>query len=268
VTCATTHLCVAAEDHGNIQASTDPTGGESAWPVTNIDDNRPLDEIFCSTRPQCFVDDTFGNVFTSEDPTGGASAWTISRSTPTFRAGACPTASLCVAVNGHNVSATTAPTAGAWTTTTSSDFLNDVECPSSSLCVAVGDSGALDISTNPAAGVWSRSTIDNGRDLTSVSCASTTLCVATDWNGHVVSTIDPTGGPSAWSPALIDGDPCAETTSCSVEEIDATDAHGLHPVDSSHISGDGPFLTGVTLAGDVLSWNHDGSPHGVTLARP
>jgi hypothetical protein len=268
VTCATTHLCVVAEDHGDIRASTNPTGGKSAWPVSNIDDNRPLNEIFCSTRPQCFVDDTFGNVFTSEDPAGGASTWKISKTTPIFFAGACPTPSLCVAVNGHDVYATTDPAAGGWTKTTVGDFLNDVACPSSSLCVAVGDGGALDTSREPAAGVWSHTTIDNARVLGSISCASPSLCVATDWNGHVVTSTNPTGGPSAWITALVDGDPCAETTPCSVEEIDASDAHGLHAVDTSHISGNGPFLTGLRLAGDVLSWSHDRSPRSVTLARP
>src|SRR5947209_19799395 len=108
--------------------------------------------------------------------------------------------------------------------------LVSVSCPTSSFCVAVGASGALYVSTDPAAGTWSGATIDNGRNLNWVSCPSTSLCVAVDQTGHVVSSTDPTGGPSAWAPALIDGDPCNDTTPCSVEEIQASDGHGVQTV--------------------------------------
>lgn len=194
--------------------------------------------------------------------------WAASKTTPRFAAGACPTPSLCVAVNGYDINTSVDPSVGAWRTQGSSEYLDGVACPSSSLCVAVGANGALDTSTNPAEGIWSNATIDNARTLRSVSCASTSLCVAADVTARVVTSTDPTGGPGAWTPALLDGDACAETTSCSVEQIQASDAAGLHTVDSSGISGIGPFLTGLRLAGDVLSWSHNGSPRSVTLARP
>ena len=65
--------------------------------------------------------------------------------------------------------------------------------------------------------------------------------------------------------ALIDGDPCNETTPCSVEEIQASDGHGLRTVDSSHYSGSGTFLTELTLTGDALSWSHNGTPQTIGL---
>ena len=101
--------------------------------------------------------------------------------------------------------------------------------------------------------------------LNSISCPSTSLCVAVDGTGHVITSTNPTGGPSAWKPALVDGDPCNDTTSCSMEQILASAGRGVETVDSSKLPGDGPFLTGLTLNGDVLSWSHDGTPKNVML---
>ncbi len=66
-------------------------------------------------------------------------------------------------------------------------------------------------------------------------------------------------------PDSVYGDPCSYTTSCSVEEILASSGHGVETLDSSELPGDGPFLTGLTLTGDVLSWSHDGTPRTATL---
>ena len=142
--------------------------------------------------------------------------------------------------------------------------LDAVACPSASLCLAVGAAGALDISTDPASGVWTRTTIDDGRQLTSIACPSTSLCVAADSTGHLVTSTDPTGGSSRWSSALVH-DLCTATTPCSVEQIQASDSSGLRTVEFSETPGNGPVLTGLTLTGDVLSWSHDGTPRTVTL---
>jgi hypothetical protein len=92
--------------------------------------------------------------------------------------------------------------------------------------------------------------------------------MATDDAGHVLTATDPAGGPSAWTPTLLEGDPCTDGHACSIESIKASDKTGLHIVDSSHIPGSGPFLTGLTLNGDTLSWSHDGSPRTATLTPP
>jgi len=259
MSCPSVKLCIVLRTEGSVATSTNPTGGASAWSISNIE-SAPT-AIFCSTQPECFVSDSAGPVFTSTDPTGGASAWTVSTSTPPFTSGTCPTTSLCVAVNGHEVQATTNPGAGSWTTQAVVEDLYRVACPSASLCVAIGDAGALDVSTNPALGPWTHTTIDDGQPLTSIACPSASLCVAADVTGHVVSSTDPTGGPSAWTPALIN--PCADT--CGVEQIQTSDSTGLHTVDSSELPGSGPFLTGLTLTADVLSWSHDGTPRSLTL---
>lgn len=268
ISCPTTTLCVLTREDGTIATSRNPTGGTAAWTVAQIDPLHPLAGVVCSAEPRCFVTDSAGTVFTSGDPTGGPGAWTTSTATPPFMSGACPTNSLCVTVGNGGIATTTAPDAAVWTRQSIPDSLGSVSCPSSSLCVAVGVQGALYVSTDPASGSWSHTTIDYGLRLASVSCASASLCVATDANGHVVTSTNPAGGPSAWTPTLLEGDPCTDGHACSIESIEASDKTGLHTVDSSKLPGSGPFLTGPRLNGDTLSWSHAGSPRTVQLTPP
>ncbi len=265
ISCPTTTQCVVASLTGTIAASTNPTGGTAAWTVRQIDPGHALDGVVCSAEPRCFTTDNAGTVFTSADPTG---AWTTSSATPPFASGACPTSSLCVTVGIGDIATTTAPDAAVWTRQSIPDSLLSVSCPSSSLCVAVGMQGALYTSTDPASGTWSHASIDNGLRLTSVSCASASLCVATDANGHVVTSANPAGGASAWTPTLLEGDPCTDGHPCSIESIEASDKKGVHTVDSTKLPGSGPFLTGLTLTGDTVSWSHDGSPRSAALTPP
>lgn len=268
IACPTVALCVATRLDGTIATSTDPTGGTAAWSVASIDANHSLNGVFCSTEPRCFMTDSANVAFTSSDPTGGQGAWTRSTATPAFQGGACVGSSLCVSAGFGEITSTTAPDAGMWTVRSIPDNLVSVSCPSSSECVAVGAQGALYVSTDPASDTWSHATIDSGFNLTSISCASTSLCMATDANGHVLTSTNPTADPSAWTSTLLDGDPCTDGHDCSVESIEASDANGVRAVDSSKLPGSGPFLTGLTLSGDSLSWSHDGSPETAQLTAP
>ena len=268
IACPTVALCVVTRLNGTIATSTDPTGGTAAWPVTSIDPNHSLNGVFCSTEPRCFMTDSVGTVFTSSDPAGGQGAWTRSTAMPAFQGGACAGSSLCAAAGFGEIATTTAPDAGGWTVRSIPDNLLSVSCPSSSECVAVGAQGALYVSTDPASDTWSHATIDSGFNLTSISCPSTSLCMATDANGHVLTSTNPTADPSAWTPTLLDGDPCTDGHPCSIESIEASDANGVRAVDSSKLPGAGPFLTGLSLTGDTLSWSHDGSPETAQLTAP
>jgi WD40-like Beta Propeller Repeat len=268
ISCPTTTLCVVTRLDGTIATSTDPTGGTVAWTVTQIDSAHPLNSVVCSAEPRCFITDSAGTVFTSGDPTGGQGVWTRSSVTPAFTSGACPTSTLCVTVGNGGIATTIAPDSAVWTRQPTPENLVSVSCPSSSLCVAVGPQGALYVSTDPASGAWTNTTIDYGLGLTSVSCASASLCVATDANGHVVTSTNPLGGASAWTPTLLEGDPCTDGHACSIESIQASDKSGLHTVDSSKLPGSGPFLSGLSLTGDTLSWSDNGSPRSATLTSP
>lgn len=269
IACPTTTLCVAIRADGRIAVSSHPAGGTAVWTVTKrIAPAIGLDAIFCSAEPRCFVTDTGGPVLTSNDPAGGPGAWTKSRATPELVAGACPTSRLCVTVGLGEIATSTAPDAQVWTRRPIPDGLVSVSCPTTSLCVAVGDGGEVYVSTDPASGPWSHTIIDYGFNLSSVSCASASLCVATDDAGHVLTATDPAGDPSAWTPALLEGDSCTDGHACTIESIKASDKTGLHTVDSSRLPGPGQVLTGLTLTGDTLSWSHAGSPRSVSLTPP
>jgi hypothetical protein len=112
--------------------------------------------------------------------------------------------------------------------------------------------------------------------LTGVSCASSSLCVAVDHSGEVISSTDPGGGASAWTPARVDGSTIISSVSCpspslcvavdqhgavlastdptggvgawSVTEIDPS-GRGLNGVSCPSIS----LCVAVSAAGDVLA---------------
>ncbi len=54
----------------------------------------------------------------------------------------------------------------------------------------------------------------------------------------------------------------------SGRKTQVSDHSGVRTVDTSRRPGAGPFLTDLTLTGDVLSWNHDGAPRSITLQHP
>ena len=53
----------------------------------------------------------------------------------------------------------------------------------------------------------------------------------------------------------------------TVEQIEASDKSGERTVDQATTSS-GSFLTGLTLSGDTLSWNHGTTPMSTTLTPP
>ena len=77
ISCPSADLCVAADDDGDVVTSTDPTGGASAWTVTNVDGAKFIMDVSCPSAGLCVGVDNDGDVVTSTDPTGGASAWTV-----------------------------------------------------------------------------------------------------------------------------------------------------------------------------------------------
>jgi hypothetical protein len=104
VGCSSSSLCVAGEyAGGNIFASTNPTGGASAWTEFHSSENT-INGISCRGS-FCAVVGVQGSgysgdsdVFTSSNPTGGASAWsTTSIDNDELLDISCVSSSLCVA---------------------------------------------------------------------------------------------------------------------------------------------------------------------------
>jgi hypothetical protein len=263
VTCSSIAFCIGWGLTGKVATSTNPAGGPSAWSVTAIPGSTNLSGISCPSASRCVASDYRDHVFVWN---GGS--WIPGTSLPGYATGlTCPTASLCLAVlrNQPGILSTTDPVGGPWSATSLPGLgPGSVACPSAALCVAAGASGVA-ISTDPASGAWAQTPVDSGRGLDSIACSSASLCVAGDSAGHVVTSTDPTGGASTWTVAFVDGDPCTAETSCSIEQIQTSDATGLHTVDTAKLPGNGPFLTGLALTGDVLSWSHDGTAMGLTL---
>ena len=229
-----------------------------------LDPYGALGGVFCSGLTECFI--AAGHVLESTDPSGGAKAWKTSRLILPFGSTTCPTTTLCVGVSNAEIFTTTDLSAGPRRhAAPGHNDLVSIACPSASLCLIVGYNGTLCISTHPAIGKWRAETIDDGENLYSISCPSLSLCVAVDDQGQALTSTDPTGGPSTWKRVLIDGNPCNYTTPCSIESIQASDHTGVRTVDSIDRPGNGPFLTGLKLTGDVLSWKHNGTRRTLAL---
>jgi Tol biopolymer transport system component len=274
VSCPSVSLCVVADGTGNIATSADPAGPASGWSVAHVAGGAPpgLIGLSCASNSLCVALDRHGDVLSSINPTGGASDWATAQvepSTTSFLVGggvSCPASSLCVAVNGAHILATTDPTGGAaaWQDTTliGSSSLSAVACPSTSLCVAVDTDGDVLTSTDPTGGAsaWQRVDIDGSNSLTGISCPSVSRCVAVDDQGNVLNSTAPAAGSTAWSSTPVDVPGCALAgTPCAVEKLVAHDDHGTRLIDSTP-PGSGTILSDVALSGNglVLTWSHDG----------
>jgi hypothetical protein len=142
---------------------------------------------------------------------------------------ACPSHSLCVAVDGSGrVLTSTAPTAGSpsWKRALiDGHALTAVSCASPQLCVAVDNAGRVLTSTSPASGEaasWSFPQPIDGTTstaaLTGVSCAVESLCVAVNQAGGVYTTAKPANN-QAWTPVADDTSHALESVSCASGQL-------------------------------------------------
>lgn len=205
IDCASASLCVATEESGAIHTSTNPTGGAASWSETSLPGYAML-AVACPAASLCVVGTGTG-VLTSSNPTGGPAAWTAAGIGQVRRL-ACPSASLCVGLQFDHIVSSTNPTGGvgAWNTsaaTLSNSPSRSISCPTTGFCVAaLGTEIAR--STNPTdsgSGAWTKELIDpNGMTgLTSMACPTSGLCLVGDEFGHILTSTDPTAGPSAWN---------------------------------------------------------------------
>ena len=168
VSCPTASLCVAVSGErytsGKVLTATNPTGGASAWTVTQLDESLDLRGVSCATPTLCVAVARQGRLLVSTNPTGGASAWT-ELGTP----------------GGPG-------------------NLQGVSCAASRLCVAGNAGGNLLTSTEPTVGsTWREADGGSSVQVTGVSCLPSRQCMAVDNNGDVIASSDPTGGSSSWS---------------------------------------------------------------------
>jgi hypothetical protein len=213
VDCPSTSLCVATTLRGQVAVSTEPTGGASAWSLENVDGNNAIYGVSCPSASECVATDLSGDIIRTIDPTGGPSAWSVRKVNSGMTQLSCPSTSLCVAeAFPSGVAVSTDPLSGQWTSTQLRD-VQALTCPAISLCVGVGGD-SIEFSTAPASGKWTSYSVSNAAGyLHSISCPTTTFCVAAgSGGGDVLVSTNPTGGPSAWTPAFADKIDCSIAT--------------------------------------------------------
>jgi hypothetical protein len=173
-----------------------------------------------------------------------ASGWTVQHLSAGESQGniydiSCPSTSLCVAVGGNNVIASsTNPAAGssAWKLVYPEGYtetgrgggiiesaIRAVSCPSKVLCVAAGRVGHILTSTDPTgnASSWTLTNLGaQANQILGLSCPTTELCVGVSAKGDVITSADPTGGVSAWTITPLEAEPdlvgvdCPSTSLC------------------------------------------------------
>jgi hypothetical protein len=168
VSCGTPSLCVAVARGGRIFASSNPTGGASAW----VEAGTPggpgdLEGVACVSTLLCAAGNLTGNVLTSTDPAGGGWNEANAGGSVQITGLSCPTASRCVAVdNNGDVLNSNDPSggAGSWHFESLVPFrpteneeglepprnsLFSASCASTSLCALVGIDGRVFTATDP-----------------------------------------------------------------------------------------------------------------------
>ncbi len=211
--CPSISLCVGSDSSGDLLASTDPTGGRSAWTLVQPTLPPPSpDSVSCPTVSFCLAMDATGHVITSTNPSGGQPAWQVAPANSALQGASvsCASPTLCAAVIGQTAFTTTDPT-GVWhptQLTSSGDELTGVACPSTTLCLLTADKGEVLASQNPgdAAPTWSPPAAVPGQagDLfvAALNCPSPGFCAAVgeSLSGNaILTTTDPAGGAGTWT---------------------------------------------------------------------
>jgi hypothetical protein len=262
VSCPSASFCLAVYGDEAL-TSADPSGGPTAWRHTRLPNagRAPGFLSSCPSAALCVVGGGAGRLWVSADPTGGTSTWRqITLKTPVppgsqsenLSGVACPSTSLCVAIDpSGDVFTSTDPAGGSATwskTATLPIHLLQIACPSASLCVALGGDGEIASSTDPTGAAAAWNIANSGAGVESLACGSPALCVA-DGPSQLLTSTD---GASTWTstPAPVG----SLFITCTGDDLCAIPAGARMFVSATPTAG-GPSYTG-TLA--------DNGPCGTT----
>jgi hypothetical protein len=272
LSCLRASFCFGLDGAGNVLVSSDPAAGPQAWITTRVDARNTASAISCASPSLCVVTESNGYVATSTNPTAGAGAWTASYADtglgfecgkygpgsncdPGLQSVSCPSTSFCAASDfAGNVIASSNPTGGgsAWKLTAVENGPADgyITCPSAGLCAEfVRYSSSVAVSGNPAAGSWHLTEVPGG--LFGGTCPSAKLCVGPGPEGLVTST-NPTGGPSAWKATNIDDHQSLSVSCAPGGQCIAFDAAG-NVLTSARPAGGRPAWTLTHLDEDPVT---------------
>jgi hypothetical protein len=102
---------------------------------------------------------------------------------------------------------------------------------------------------------WSYPSVIDSTQIDSISCPSSSLCVGVDHVGDVVTSTDPTGGPSAWAAVKVDNEPEAPYT----EPNALNDVSCPQPAGSLCVAvGEGGIFTSSDPTGGANAWAQAG----------
>lgn len=226
ISCPTTQFCAITTLEGQFFSSTDPAGGPSAWTSQTLISGRAnyLNGLACPSDQLCVTFDAHGDVLSATTP--GTGPWQKHSGINTGGVGSisCPSTSLCFIGDlfGGQLLVSSDPTGSASTwhrTTFAQDGDVEVACPSTSFCLATDSTdtrGYLFSATNPENGPWQAlPPIDGYNGLIRVSCGRGGICAAIDSHGDVLTSTDPSGGPSAWRGTRIAPGQNLDAVSCA-----------------------------------------------------
>jgi len=243
--CVSTTACVGVDSTGHAFSSVTPaTGG---W--TTVDagvGGTSLNGVSCVPGGACVAVGNAGKV-TVLSAIGGT--WTVHAGGTIDGSNAlddvaCPTATLCIAVDNTSKALTSIDGGVTWSAALSlgsTGALNAISCPTATFCAAVDISGNVLTSSTPTTFPWTLRNL-SAVSLTSISCASSAVCVAADANGTVFATGNASSASPTWSSTRLDaaGEPlqvsCSSTGLCAI--VDAK----------------GQALTSDTPAGGPPTW--------------
>ena len=210
VSCPSTTLCFAVDNHGSLFTSTTPASS-AVWTPGTIDGMTALHAISCPSLTLCVAVDDNGRAVSSTTPET-ASSWsgqTIDN-THHLTGVSCPTTSFCAAVDAiGQVLVTTTPTSN-WgqplLLNGPGHPLSGISCTASGLCVAVAADGTVYASADAtsATPTWSSTPADAPIQLNAVSCSDVGFCALVDQSGNVLTSDAPAGAAPNWSLGAID----------------------------------------------------------------
>ena len=219
LTCSSATLCTGF-DNGGVEISEDPTGGSSAWQFSSAS----ISAISCPAASLCVGVNQGGDVITSTDPTVASPVWSAVNvdGTTGIVDIDCPSAGFCAATDASGRILTSANPAGGPATWTTTDVGGGpgapgaaIGCASASFCVATAGDEVL-WSTDPSGGAsaWHVTNLSSADPNvlvgSQVACPTTSMCVIDAeeeinpyYESGVLTSADPTGGPSAWQFTLL-----------------------------------------------------------------
>ena len=198
VSCASTKLCVAVANGGEIASSATPTTFGS-WTTKDVVADSDFTGVSCPSEGLCVATNE-RDIYTNKTPTNSAS-WNPTTLIPEgqgwFNDVSCPSTTRCYASDASgNIWTSTDPTGGAvaWTKIKAAEnSLGHLSCPTTSFCVGLEEFGGVSfVSKEPGVeGSWSETKLTEGgfknEALQGLACASEELCLATDEGGGLAT---------------------------------------------------------------------------------